>query len=493
MTTDSNTVDVVIIGAGISGINAGYRVQTGLPNSSYVILEGRHEIGGTWSLFKYPGIRSDSDLFTFGFPWDPWAEDRAIASAPSILSYMKNTAAKHGIDKHIRFNSHVSALNWKSDQQRWHITVNADSEKPQTYYARWVIKGTGYYDYREPLEADIPGLKSFEGNVIHPQFWPEDYDYSDKRVIIIGSGATAVTLLPSMAPAAKSVTMLQRSPSYFFAPPEIEAANMAIKRWFPAWWAHRIMRWRMLVLTYFFFNICRLFPGLARKFLIKGVERQLPPGQKTDPDFNPRYDPWHQRMCITPGGDFFKALRGGKAHVVTDTIDTVTPTGIKLSSGRELPADVIVTATGLKLNLDAHAQLCVDGTRIRTGNKFVWKGALLQDVPNFAFIFGYTNASWTLGADATAQLFVRLIKAADERGATSVTPHLDETTSHTVKSVPALNLSSTYIAKAAERGDLPKVGDSGPWVPRSNYFRDYWNSRWGDLSNGLQFNRVAVE
>ncbi|RMZ88348.1 hypothetical protein DV736_g4417, partial [Chaetothyriales sp. CBS 134916] len=447
---DSNTVDVVIIGAGISGINAGYRVQTGLPNSSYVILESRHEIGGTWSLFKYPGIRSDSDL-------------------------------------------HVSAMDWKSDRQQWQITVNGDSEKPQIYYANWVLKGTGYYDYREPLEADIPGIKSFEGTVIHPQFWPENYDYTDKRVIVIGSGATAVTLLPSMAPSAKLVTMLQRSPSYFFAPPEIERANLAIKRWFPAWWAHRIMRWRMLILSYVFYYICRLCPSLMRKALIKGVERQLPPGQKTDPNFTPRYNPWQQRMCITPGGDFFEAIRSGKADVVTDTIDTVTPTGIKLSSGRELPADVIVTATGLKVNLDAHATLTVDGTPVRYGQKFVWKGALVQDVPNFAFIFGYTNASWTLGADATAQLFVRLVKATAERGATSVTPHLDDSIAHTVKSVPTLNLNSTYIAKAIERGDLPKVGHSGPWIPRSNYFRDYWNSRWGDLSNGLQFNRVAVE
>jgi cation diffusion facilitator CzcD-associated flavoprotein CzcO len=491
MIAADNSIDIAVIGAGISGINAGYRIQTGLPDHTYTIFEGRSEMGGTWSLFKYPGIRSDSDLFTFGFPWDPWTEDRAIASAPSILAYMKSTAAKHGIDQHIKYNSHVSSLNWQSDIQRWAITTNADSDKPSVYYARWILMGTGYYDYNEPLLTTIPNLSSFKGEIIHPQFWPSHFSYENKDIAVIGSGATAVTLIPAMAPTAKSVTMIQRSPGFFFAPPVVEQINVTIKKWFPATWAHQLIRWRMMVLGWVFFHICRMFPDFMKKQFLKGVGAAIPANLSVEKDFTPKYYPWQQRMCITPGGDFFDALKSGKADVATGEIETVLADGVKMKDGRVVKADAIVTATGLKINFGGHAAITVDGTPIHLNEKFVWKGALLQDVPNFAFVFGYTNASWTLGADATAQLFVRLVKTTEAKGMTSVAPKMDE--DGKVKEVPLLNLNSTYINSAIARNILPKGGDKGPWVPRSSYFKDYWHAKWGDVTTGLRFERVSVE
>lgn len=340
---DSNVLDVAIIGAGISGINLSYRVQESIPDFKYAVFEGRSEMGGTWSLFKYPGIRSDSDLFTFGFNFDPWTEDRAIASAPAILSYIKRTAAKYGIDRHIKYNHHVDQLNWHSDLQRWQIDAIVNGSENKTYYARYVCMGTGYYDYNEPLHATIPNLQAFKGQIIHPQFWPEDLNYTDKRVVIVGSGATAVTLLPAMNDKAKSVTMLQRSPGYFFSPPLVEDINLALKRWLPAKMAHQLIRLRMIFLGYLLFSLCRLFPNWMRKVLQNTAAKQMPPNMKLDP---PHYAPWQQRMCITPGGDFFEALRSGKSDIVTDTIDTVDETGIKLNSGKRLDADIIITATG---------------------------------------------------------------------------------------------------------------------------------------------------
>jgi cation diffusion facilitator CzcD-associated flavoprotein CzcO len=486
--TEPRDLDVAIIGGGISGINMAYRVQEGLPDAKYAIFEGRGEMGGTWSLFKYPGIRSDSDLFTFGFNFDPWTKDNAIADAPSILEYLKTIAAKYGIDQNIKYHHHVDKLNWSSEQQRWQIDCVVNGSEHHTYYARNVCMGTGYYDYNEPLAAEIPNLKNFKGTVVHPQFWPENLDYADKKVVIIGSGATAVTILPAMNEKAKSVTMLQRSPGYFFAPPEVEQINLTLKKYLPAKWAHQLIRWRMMLLGYVFFAVCRFFPNFMRKVLHDGANKLMPPNVKLE---KPTYDPWKQRMCITPGGDFFEALRTGKSDIVTDTISTVTETGITCSSGKHIDADIIITATGLKIQLMGHATLSVDNVPIKVSDKFVWKGAMLQDVPNLAFVFGYTNASWTLGADATARLFVRIIKNAREQGVTSVVPTMGE--SENVNSVTYLNLNSTYIKSAIDRGVLPRSGDKGPWVPRSNYFRDYWNARWGNVKNGLVMKRVVTD
>ncbi|KIW32103.1 uncharacterized protein PV07_03673 [Cladophialophora immunda] len=490
MIAADNNFDVIIIGAGISGINSAYRLQEGLPDYSYAILEGRAEIGGTWSLFKYPGIRSDSDLHTFGFPWDPWKEDRSIADAGSILRYVKTTAARHGIDKHIKYQHKVESMNWSTENQHWEIDVTVDGTEKRKYYSRFILLGTGYYDYTQGLNTKISGIENFKGTVVHPQFWPEDLDYTDKKVVIIGSGATAVTLLPAMTGKAKSVTMLQRSPSYFLPIPLTEPIDGLIKRIFPEKWAYQLIRLRFLMVGFLFFQFCRLFPKKGRSVLREATEKELPANIPFEPHFVPRYNPWEQRMCITPGGDFFAALRTGKADVVTDTIQDCSANEIKLTSGATLPADIIITATGLKILFGGGASVSVDGEPYQMNRKFIWRGALLQDLPNFTFIFGYTNASWTLGADATAQLWVRLLKEMKAKNMTSMIPRVNE--KEQVAEVPLLNLNSSYIKAAQEADTLPKGGDRGPWVPRSSYLRDIWHAKFGDIRTGLQFNRIST-
>lgn len=503
-----NRFDVIIIGAGISGVDAAYRLQEGIPDYSYAILEGRSEMGGTWSLFKYPGIRSDSDLHTFGFPWDPWAEDRAIADAPSILRYIKSAAAKHGIDQHVKYQHQVQKMEWKSDRQHWILNVLVHGTETKTFYARQLLMGTGYYDYTQGLNTEIPGLENFNGKVVHPQFWPEDLDYTDQKVIIIGSGATAVTLLPAMNEKAGRVTMLQRSPSYFLPVPLVEPIDVLIRRWAPAKWAHQIVRIRFILVGYLFFSFCRLFPNAAKKLLRKGTESELPKNIPFDPHFVPSYLPWEQRMCITPGktsqreepisfakpvtgGDFFAALRTGKSDVVTDHIDTVTESGIKLKSGRTLDADIIVTATGLKVSFGGGAEILIDGEPLVLHDKHVWNGAMLQDVPNLTFTFGYTSASWTLGADVTAQLWVRLLQTIRRQGMTSVVPKINDPSR--VKEAPLLNLNSNYIKAAENSKLLPKGGNVAPWKPRTSYLQDYWKAKWGDITTSLQFSRITTD
>jgi cation diffusion facilitator CzcD-associated flavoprotein CzcO len=477
--------DMIIIGAGISGINAGYRVQTQLPNYKYTILESRSAIGGTWDLFRYPGIRSDSDLHTFGFPWRPWTDKKAIADGTSIRNYIRESAEEYGIEKKIQFHHRVLAADWSSDEQQWALNVDADGEK-RTYYARFIIFSTGYYNYSEPLQTSIPGLDSFKGKIIHPQFWPEDYDYSDKKMVIIGSGATAVTLLPVVAEKVARVTMLQRSPGYVMTlPSEDPMGNFA--RWFlPNWLAFKLVRWKFLLLPFIFYQFCRAFPNAARKILKKRTEKDLPKSIPYDPNFKPKYNPWEQRLCVCPDGDFFKALAKGNADVVTDHIKTVTEHGITTKNGTTLDADIIVTATGLKIQLAGGARLSVDGKPINVGEKFMWKGMMLQDLPNTAFVIGYTNASWTLGADATAQHVTRLLKYIDSQGMTSATPRVGKGEKLSVN--PVLNLSSTYIEKA--KGLLPKAGDAGPWRPRNNYLTDHWVASHGNLTTGMHFEGI---
>ncbi|KAJ9640848.1 hypothetical protein H2204_003137 [Knufia peltigerae] len=493
--------DVVIVGAGISGINAAYRIQHELGDLRYIVLENRSELGGTWSLFKYPGIRSDSDLYTFGFPWEPWTENHPIASAPAILSYMKRTVDKHGLMEHIRFNHKVDRLSWSSEQQSWTIDSTCHdggqsvAAARKVYRAKYVIMATGYYDYEQPLETTIPGLENFQGKVIHPQFWDESYDYSDQNVVVIGSGATAVTLLPAMSEKAKSVTILQRSPSYLLANPIVPPLVPTIKRWLPTSWAIKVIRWRAILNTYLIYWLCQYFPNKARRILQSRVATELPADVPCDPHFIPRYSPWQQRMCITPGGDFFAALRSGKGHVVTDTVNTVESDGILLNSGARLPADLIVPATGLRVEMGGHTKLVVDGKQVNFGDKLAWKGALLQDVPNFIFVFGYTNMSWTLGADATAQLFVRLVKKMRGEKCSSVVPRLasQHPGAAPMQRIPLLNLNSSYVKKAVERGTMPQSGDRGPWAARTSYFRDYWNAKFGDLHQDLAFTRLKAE
>ncbi|CCT67763.1 related to monooxygenase [Fusarium fujikuroi IMI 58289] len=481
---EPNTFDVIIIGAGISGINAAYRLQTEGPSDlTYAILEGRDSIGGTWDLFKYPGIRSDSDIFTFGFPWSPWKHDQSLAPGDKIKDYMIESARSTGIDHHICYKHSVSEANWSSKERRWQLQVTRPGdEKPVTFRSRFLLLGTGYYDYQTPLQTVIPGIEKFQGKVIHPQFWPEDYDYTNKEVVIIGSGATAVTILPSMSDKAKRVTMLQRSPGYIFPLPSSSFFTRLLLTVFPASIALFLNRLLWLVRSYLTNVFCKSCPGLAKKLIKYVTIKNLPPDVSWDPHFKPRYNPWEQRFCASQDGDFFAAIRSGKANVVTDKIKTITEKSIELESGASLHPDLIVTATGLKVRFGGGIKFSVDDVPFNVADKFAWKTVMLQDVPNLLFMFGYENASWTLGADVSARLFVRILKKMTQSKTSVVVPRLSSSSGMPVK--PMMSLSSTYLKTASSV--FPK-GGTGLWSPKSNYFVDMAGARWGDISTGLEY------
>jgi len=481
----ADTYDVIIIGAGISGINHAYRLQERNPDLSYIILEGRHEIGGTWSLFKYPGIRSDSDLYTFGFSWRPWNEKGAIAQADRIKNYVSESAQMYGIDKKIHFNHKVEAARYSTSDKQWTFGAIANGREQKTFKSRFMLLCTGYYDYHNPLKVSIPGIENFKGSVIHPQFWPEDLDYSGKNVVVIGSGATAVTLLPAMAKTASHVTMLQRSPGYVVSLPQEDILEKAIRACF--WWApsfaHLLFRIKWIATSMAITSLSKWAPQLARRLVYMYMEKDLPLSTPRDPHFSPSYTPWQQRMCLCPDGDFFLGLKSGKSSVETGTIETVTADTIKLNSGKELHPDVIVTATGLQLHFAGGIDLSVDGKPFDVGKKFIWKGMMIEDLPNAAFSFGYVDASWTLGADATAQLVCRLLTKMKKDGVIEITPRTNEQERTSMKTHPILRLTSTYVTKSAHL--MPKSGDQGQWVPRSYYLRDIMNAWYGDIETGL--------
>lgn len=477
------TLDVVIVGAGISGINTAYRLQTELPGLKYTILEARNAIGGTWDFFKYPGLRSDSDLFTFGFPWRPWSRENPIADANSILAYLRLSAATADIDHKIQFNSQVQRANWSTESQTWELTV-ATGSRMERLYTKFLVIGTGYYDYEQALSAAIPNLSAFTGRVIHPQFWPKDLEYAGKRVVCVGSGATAITLLPVLAQKAASVTMLQRSPSYI-----VSISNPTTSSWLwrqiPRPLAYRVNRLWFMVFPVIFYLFCRIFPTASRNIIRNGAAKQLPAGYPMSPDFEPRYNPFDQRVCFAPDGDFYTAIRSGRANVVTGTIEKIVHDGIILTSGAKIDADIIVTATGLKLQLGGKINFNVDDRPYCIGEKFMWHNAMLQDLPNAVFMMGYTTASWTLGADVTASMLCRLLKGMRRQGLTSIVPRMSPTESKSVQLRPLFGLSSTYVVAAANV--LPKTGDKSPWRRRTTYFGDYIKARYGDLTTGLQF------
>jgi cation diffusion facilitator CzcD-associated flavoprotein CzcO len=481
--TSEKHYDVIIIGAGISGINAAYRIQTQAPKgTTYTILESRPRIGGTWDLFKYPGLRSDSDLYTFGFPWRPWTEGPAIAEAPLILEYLKGAVHDTGIENSIKFNHKVTGVNWNSQNMLWTLTVTMDGVGQQLR-GRSIIFATGYYDYETPLQTVIPGLENFQGKVVHPQFWPEDLDYAEKEVAIIGSGATAVTIHPVIARTAKQTTIIQRSPSYILPVQNKDSAMTQTLRRLSPDLASKVNRIRFLVFGYFLFYFSRMFPTTARK-LIRGITtKELPPGIPHDPHFNPSYNPWEQRLCVTPNGEFFRAMREGKGGIVTGHIKTVTKNSVVLESGQELFADIIVTATGLKLKVAGGIPITIDQQPYDISTKYMWKGMMLHDLPNAALVLGYTNASWTLGADATAQTFTRLLVEMARRGARAVIPRVGD--GEKMSPRPVLDLNSTYIKRG--KNVLPMTGDRGPWRPRTNYFTDLKEAKWGSIQNGLEY------
>ncbi|KAF5025487.1 hypothetical protein F66182_2392 [Fusarium sp. NRRL 66182] len=483
MRNTTNAFDVIIIGAGISGINTAYRLQTQGPSGlSYAILEGRDSLGGTWDLFRYPGIRTDSDTFTYGFTWNPWTSKEILASGDAIKSYMTESARLAGIDHHICYRHAVSEADWSSEK-KWELRVTRPGkDHPVIFEARFLLLATGYYNYQTPLQTVIPGIERFQGKVIHPQFWPEDYDYTNKNAVIIGSGATAITILPAMADRANRVTMLQRSPGYIFPVPSHSALTSLLYTILPATLAFFLNRVLWILSTYMSNTVCKTCPGLAKKLIKHATIKQLPPNVPWDPHFKPRYNPWTQRLCASLDGDFFAAMRSGKADVVTDVIKTVTEKSIELESGASLSPDLIVTATGLKIRFGGGIEFKVDGQVLDVADRFAWKTSMLQDVPNLVFIMGYENASWTLGADVGARLFVRVINSAFERKAAVVVPRVDLSASMSEK--PLMHLSSTYLKNAASV--FPK-GGTGVWSPKSNYFLDMARASWGDISTGLEY------
>ncbi len=471
--------DVVIVGAGLSGIGAGYHLQRDCPGKSYVILENRAAIGGTWDLFRYPGIRSDSDMFTLGYSFKPWTEQKAIADGSSIRKYVNETAREHGIDQHIRFRHRVVKAEWSSADARW--TVTAEHDGGQTRFTcKFLLMATGYYNYQRGYLPEFKGADRFQGDLIHPQFWPENFDYAGKRVVVIGSGATAMTLVPALTDKAAHVTMVQRSPTWVASlPAEDRLANLA-RRYLPAQLAYDLTRFRKIAFQQFLFRMSRKQPEKVKRRLLDLIREQLGPDYDIEKDFTPRYNPWTQRLCLVPDNDLFVALREGKASIATDTIDTFTEKGLKLSSGREIEADVIVTATGLSLQMLGGAELFVDGAKVETGQSFAYKGVMINDVPNMVWvIFGYLNASWTLRADLINEYACRLINYMDEYGLDQATPRL----SGEQEALPFSDFSSGYFQRAQEI--LPKQAGVAPWIQSQSYARDLRDLRYGAIEDGV--------
>lgn len=478
----TETFDVIIVGAGISGIGAGVHLQTHCPGQSFVILEARDAIGGTWDLFRYPGIRSDSDMHTFGYRFKPWKNPRTLADGPAIRAYVREAAEEFGLLPHIRFGQRVRQAAWSSAASRWEIEVEVAGQKV-TYAARFLMMCSGYYRYDVGYTPPLPGREDFKGEVIHPQLWPAELDYTGKRVVVIGSGATAVTLVPAMAAQAAHVTMLQRSPTYIFSLPAVDMVARWLKMLLPLRLAYGLTRWKNIVLQMISFNLLRRFPGFARRRLKSLIREQLGSDFDVETHFSPHYNPWDERLCVVPDNDLFTAIRAGKVDVVTDQIETLNQTGIRLASGRELAADIIVTATGLQLQFAGGAGITVDGQPIDTGQVVLYKGALFSGVPNFLLIFGYTNASWTLRADLLAEYFCRLINYMEQHGYVEVRPPLPD---RSIALRPAADLKSGYFKRAEKI--LPRQGDRGPWRNPQNYLFDILRFRFGGIrGRGLRF------
>jgi cation diffusion facilitator CzcD-associated flavoprotein CzcO len=472
--------DVVVVGAGISGIGAGYHLQANSPDRSYVILEGRERLGGTWDLFRYPGIRSDSDMYTLGFSFRPWTDAKAIADGPAILRYLDDTAREHGVDRHIRYRHRVKSAAWSSEDALW--TVVAEREEGEvTFTCGFLFMATGYYNYARGYTPDFPGVADFAGRIVHPQFWTDDVAYAGKRIVVIGSGATAVTLVPELARQAAHVTMLQRSPTYIAARPSEDKIANWLRSKLPAKAAYGLTRWKNVLLQQYFYRVARKRPEKAKQAIIDMVRDELGPDYDVGTHFTPSYNPWDQRLCLVPDADLFASIREGKASVVTDTIDRFTRSGIRLASGGELEADLIVTATGLEIQLLSGMPVTVDGKLFEPAKHMTYKGMMFSDVPNFAISFGYTNASWTLKADLTANYMTRLLNAMRKRGVRQVTPRLKEP----VEEMPFLDFTSGYVQRAAAH--LPRQGTRKPWRVHQNYTLDVMALKFGGIDQEMEF------
>ncbi len=475
----TQSFDVLIVGAGLSGIGAAYHLSTKCPNKTYAILEGREAIGGTWDLFRYPGIRSDSDMFTLGYNFKPWNDTQAIADGPRIRAYIEETAREHGITEKIRFGHKVTRASWSTPDARWTVETKRADGSTAKFTASFVMMCSGYYKYDAGYTPEFPGRERFRGPIIHPQHWPEDLDYRGKNVLVIGSGATAVTLVPAMTDEAAHVTMLQRSPSYVITVPRHDFVSAKLRRFLPDKLVYRMARARQVALTAGMFRMSRARPKAVRRLLLKQVRAQV--GQDFDmTHFSPFYNPWDQRLCAVPDGDMFRVLKEGKASVVTDRIETFTEKGILLKSGRELEADIIITATGLDLQLFGGAEIVVDGQVKDMSKAMNYKGMMFSDLPNMSNTMGYTNASWTLKADLIAEYVCRLLEHMDATGMRQCTPRNDDPT---ITETPFLDMTSGYFQRVMHR--LPKQGSRAPWKLYQNYTLDMALLRRGKVDDGV--------
>src|SRR4051794_1083295 len=487
-TTSTTDFDVLIVGAGISGIGAAVWLTNCAPRRSFALLEGRDAVGGTWDLFRFPGIRSDSDLFTFGFVFKPWTSNRGIAEADLIRDYLHETVAENDLTQRIRFGHKVTAARWSSDEARWAVTAQRSDGETVELSCRFLFSGTGYYDYEQGFTPPFEGVDDFAGEVIHPQFWPEDLDYAGKRVVIIGSGATAVTILPAMAGTAAHVTQLQRSPSYVLSLPAEDPIFKALKRAIGVPRAYRVTRRKNVLMQRAIYRLSQRYPRAARRVLMADARRRLPKGYDVDTHFNPAYDPWDQRMCIVPDGDFYEAISNGTASIVTDRVVRFERDGIRLASGALLEADIIITATGLNMLPMGGIAFTVDGADVDLPETTVYKSMMLSGVPNFAFAIGYINASWTLKVDLVCQHLCRLLARMDERDADMVVPVRD---APLTERVPLLDLQSGYVLRGVQPS--PHAGAHGPWTAAHAYERDVERLREGAVDGpNLRFRtRVA--
>jgi len=486
-------VDVLIVGAGISGIGAAYYLQKEHPGRSYAILEARGATGGTWDLFRYPGIRSDSDLHTFGYEFKPWRDEDAIASADKILAYLRETVAENGIDAKIRFHHKVLGAAWSSDDARWTVDVERfgaaeDSEELVQFSANWIFCAGGYYRYDQGYTPEFPGRDRFRGQVVHPQHWPENLDYTDKKVVVIGSGATAVTLIPAMAGTAAHVTMLQRSPTYVLPVPSKDTFANVAQKLFGAKRGYALARRKNIVKQRAVYQFSQKYPGAARRLIRHLNAKELPEGYPVDEHFNPAYNPWDQRLCAVPDADLFKAISSGAASVVTDRIATFTETGIQLDSGEHLDADIIVTATGLNLQLLGGMSLSMDGKSVDLADTVAYKAMMLAGVPNFVFAFGYTNSSWTLKVGLLCEHFCRLLSHMDAQGHDIARPEIGD---HGIETRPMLDFAAGYVQRALDR--IPKQGSGEPWRVSMNYYYDVEQLRKGAVDNAnLHFSSSRI-
>lgn len=477
----SNHKDIIILGAGLSGIGTACHIKRDLPSKDFTILEGRDSMGGTWDLFKYPGIRSDSDMFTLGYKFKPWTDPKVIADGPSILSYIKETAEEYDLNSKIEYNTKILSVDWSSEKSQWTVVCeNSKTNEKLSFTCNYLISCLGYYNYEKGHLPEFKDREKFKGDFFHPQLWPENFDYTNKKVVVIGSGATAVTVAPAMADKAEKVTMLQRSPTYVFSLKNKSLYPKFLKKILPEKWYYTLNRATHISIGILQYQLSRKKPEMMKKFFIDKVQKQLPKDFDVAKHFTPKYNPWDERLCAVPEGDLFKAIRKGKMDIVTDHIDRFTEEGILLKSGNELKADAIISATGLELKMFGGVDLTLDGIKPDIGDAIVYKGMMIKDVPNFAFVVGYTNASWTLKADLVAKYFCKLIQKTDEKGKKVFIPQSDKE----IEKAPLMDFQSGYIQRGIEAGILPHQGTKAPWNLKQNYIYDALNFNYSKLEDG---------